>query len=268
MTPIWIFPAYPMLMVGPLGGILSSQLSPAHSLQIIVGGTTIQGVGFLMSLMVYSAFIYRLMSQKLPKENVRPGMFVSVGPSGFTVSGLVTMASNAHRCFPPDFMGDGQLAAKIVRVVANFGCLWMWGSVFAFSLSLSLSLLFLFAADNSLFASLALFFFFISISAHWSVIGPGRMVFTMGWYAFIFPNTSLVTATFAIGRAFDNKPILIIGCVMVFPLIMMYLFVFVMMVRAIVTYQILWPQRDEDKDEGGFEMKAMQQERPADPSLA
>jgi hypothetical protein len=32
----------------------------------------------------------------------------------------------------------------------------------------------------------------------------------------------------------------------------MYFFVFYMMIRAIVTHQILWPQKGEDRDEGGF----------------
>jgi tellurite resistance protein TehA-like permease len=127
MTPIWIFPAYPMLIIGPHAGILSSKLEPSRTLPIIVGGTTIQGVGFLVSLMVYSAFIYRLMSQKLPRENIRPGMFVSVGPSAFTVTGIVTMAAQTNRCFPDDFMGDGTLAANVLKIVVNFASLWLWG---------------------------------------------------------------------------------------------------------------------------------------------
>lgn len=129
MTPIWIFPAYPMLIIGPHAGVLSAHLNPSESLTIIIGGFTIQGVGFLVSLMVYSAFIYRLMTQKLPKENIRPGMFVSVGPSAFTVAAVVNMAINAERAFPPDFMGNGAQAAMIVRVIANFACLWLWGYV-------------------------------------------------------------------------------------------------------------------------------------------
>ncbi|KAL2832389.1 voltage-dependent anion channel-domain-containing protein [Aspergillus cavernicola] len=231
MTPIWIFPAYPMLIIGPHAGLLSSKLEPSRTLPIIVGGTTIQGVGFLVSLMVYSAFIYRLMSQKLPRENIRPGMFVSVGPSAFTVAGIVSMAAEADRCFPDDFMGDGALAANVMKIVVNFAALWLWG--------------------------LAIFFFFIASFAHVSAIGTGRMVFTMGWFSFIFPNTALITSTFAIGNAFSCKPILIIGCVMVIPLLLMYAFVLYMMARAIIFRQILWPQKGEDKDEGGFEIKEM-----------
>ncbi|KAF3387134.1 Malic acid transport protein [Penicillium rolfsii] len=226
MSPIWIFPAYPMLIIGPHAGILSAKLEQARSLRIIIGGTTIQGVGFLVSLMVYSAFIYRLMTQKLPKENIRPGMFVSVGPSGFTVAGIVNMAASAKRSFPPDFMGNGELAADVLRVVIDFAALWLWG--------------------------LAIFFFIIASAAHWSAIGPGRMVFSMTWFSFVFPNTALITATFAIGKAFSCKAINIVGCVAILPLILMYFFVCYMMIRAIITHQILWPQKGEDRDEGGF----------------
>ena len=75
MTPIWIFPAYPLLIVGPLAGYLSATLATQPALDIIVGGFTCQGVGYLVSITIYSAFMYRLMTQKLPKEAVRPGMY-------------------------------------------------------------------------------------------------------------------------------------------------------------------------------------------------
>lgn len=129
MTPIWIFPAYPMLIVGPHAGILSGRLVQSSAWRIIIGGTTIQGIGFLVSMMVYSAFIYRLMTQKLPKENLRPGMFVSVGPSAFTVAGLVGMGKNAQRAIPDGFLDDGELSAHIIRIMASFTSLWLWGYV-------------------------------------------------------------------------------------------------------------------------------------------
>ena len=126
MTPVWIFPAYPMLIIGPHAGVLSAISQQEAGLRIVIGGTAIQGVGFLVSMMVYSAFIYRLMTQKLPKENLRPGMFVSVGPSAFTAAGIINMATNAKDVFPKDFMGDGELAATVIRVLANFTALWLW----------------------------------------------------------------------------------------------------------------------------------------------
>lgn len=87
----------------------------------------------------------------------------------------------------------------------------------------------------------------------------------MAWFSFVFPNTALITATFAIGNAFACKAILIVGCVMVIPLLLMYIFVFGMMVRAIVLRQIMWPQKGEDKDEGGFEINRIRPESSGEP---
>lgn len=226
MTPIWIFPAYPLLIIGPHAAVLSQTLEQKRAFDIIVGGFTLQGIGFLVSLMIYSAFIYRLMTQKLPQESNRPGMFVSVGPSGFTVAGVIGMAEGAQRALPPDFMGNTPLSAMILKVISAWMSLWIWG--------------------------LAFWFFFISVGAHWSCFGPKKMVFTMTWYSYVFPNTALITSTFAIGKAFGSETIQIIGCVMTPILILTWFFVVGMMIRAIVLKQILWPQKGEDKDEGGF----------------
>ena len=76
---------------------------------------------------------------------------------------------------------------------------------------------------------------------------------TQTWYSYVFPNTALVTSTFAIGKVFDSGVIQIIGCVMTVILILTWFFVVGMMIRAIRLKQILWPQKGEDKDEGGFE---------------
>lgn len=74
----------------------------------------------------------------------------------------------------------------------------------------------------------------------------------MTWYSFIFPNTALVTATLAMGKAFTTIALQIIGTVMAGILVGAWMFVFVMMIRAICLKQILWPQKGEDRDEGGF----------------
>ena len=228
LTSIYSFPAYPLLIIGPHAGNLSGIVSQPKALSIIVAGFTVQGTGFLVSLTVYAAFVYRLMTHKLPREPLRPGMFVSVGPSGFTVSGTINMAANLHRALPADFMGNGPMTAQVLKVVGNWMCLWLWG--------------------------LALWFFLVSLMAHWSCV-KGRMHFAMTWYSFIFPNTALITATFAIGKAFNARAIQIVGCVMTIMLICMWFFVVFMMIRAIKHHQILWPQQGEDKDEGGFKAK-------------
>lgn len=225
MTPVWIFPSYPLLVIGPHAGVLAGRLSGSRALDIIVGGFTLQGVGFMVSLMVYAAFLYRLMTNKLPQESLRPGMFVSVGPSGFTISGIINMGQAIVNCIPDDFMGVGALAGTITVVVANWVGIWLWG--------------------------LAIFFLLVSIGAHYNCVGHGRLHFAMTWYSFIFPQTGLTTATFAVGKALNNTGFRVLGCVFTGILVIVWFFVFAMMIRAVHTKQILWPQKQEDRDEGG-----------------
>ncbi|KAI9642992.1 hypothetical protein NHQ30_008726 [Ciborinia camelliae] len=80
MTPLWTFPAYPLLLTGPVASNLISTLPDAsaavrvNSTAIAFGAVCFQATGFLLSLMIYSAFMYRLMTKKLPQETTRPGM--------------------------------------------------------------------------------------------------------------------------------------------------------------------------------------------------
>jgi tellurite resistance protein TehA-like permease len=172
MTPVWIFPAYPLLVIGPHASVLASKASSDIALDIIVGGFVFQGIGFLVSLMIYAAFIYRLMTQKLPRESLRPGMFISVGPSGFTISGVVGMGQTLPRVVPNDFMGEGlgELAGKVSMIAANWLGLWLWG--------------------------LAFWFFIVSVGAHWTNIMKGRGKFAMTFYSYIFPNTGKQIETY------------------------------------------------------------------------
>ncbi|KAI7265767.1 putative C4-dicarboxylate/malic acid transporter [Hortaea werneckii] len=230
MTPVWIFPAYPLLVIGPHAGILASKLHGVAALDIIIGGFVFQGIGFMVSLMIYAAFIYRLMTQKLPQESLRPGMFISIGPSGFTISAVVTMGQNMPRVVPANFMapGMGELAGKVSLITANWMGLWLWG--------------------------LAIWFFLVSVGAHWSTVRHGRGKFAMTFYSYIFPNTALTSATFSIAKAFDCRPIRILGCVMTILLVIAWMAIFIMMIRAVIVKDILWPQKQEDRAEGGWKI--------------
>jgi tellurite resistance protein TehA-like permease len=110
-------------------------------------------------MMIYGAFIYRLMTQKLPREQLRPGIFVSVGPSGFTVAGLVHLGNlMTTKTMPSGYMGD-TAAASVLRLLADLAGLWLWG--------------------------LCIWFFLVSVGAHWNVVWPRgserKIHFAMTW---------------------------------------------------------------------------------------
>jgi len=225
MTPIWIFPAYPMLIIGPLAANLIGAIPTTaaavkiNSIAIALGALCIQGTGFLVSLMIYSAFIYRLMTQKLPGERTRPGMFVSVGPSGFTVVGIVHLGNDIiTKIMPNGYLGIAN-AGDFVRLLSDLVGLWIWG--------------------------LCLWFFIVSLGAHWQLAQPTEpkhhIDFDMTWYSFVFPNTALVTATLAIGKSLQSNAIQIFGTVLAVLLVVVWICVFCLMIRALILRKLLWP---------------------------
>ncbi len=80
MTPVWVFPAYPLLLTAPFGSSLinaavsTGQLGLINQVAVALASVTMQGTGFLISFMVMAAFLYRLMTQKLPRDSQRPGI--------------------------------------------------------------------------------------------------------------------------------------------------------------------------------------------------
>jgi voltage-gated anion channel len=80
MTPIWVFPAYPLLLNGPFAATLiaaaaeTQQSLALNSLAVAFCAIAVQGAGCLIALMISAAFIYRLMTQKLPRDMQRPGV--------------------------------------------------------------------------------------------------------------------------------------------------------------------------------------------------
>lgn len=84
MTPTWVFPAYPLLLTAPFAGqlIAAAERSPdkvlvINSTAVALCAVTTQGMGCLIAFMISAAFIYRLMTQKLPRDAQRPGVVCS-----------------------------------------------------------------------------------------------------------------------------------------------------------------------------------------------
>lgn len=229
MTPVWIFPIYPCLLVGPITSVVTSYQPYPHNIRMLVAGAAIQGIGFLIALMVYAAYISRLMTDKLPDPSNRPGMFVSVGPSAFTTIGLIGMGKQAvaTNAFGETFVGvEGQIAQAIIRVVTVWAGTFLWG--------------------------LSLWFAMVTIGAHLVAMWNKKLHFRLNWFSFVFPQTALVIATYRVGESFDAPAIEYFGAVMACILVLVWVFIFVKMIIAIYKKDIMWPGKDEDRSEGGF----------------
>ncbi len=81
-TPAWIFPIYPLLLIGPLASNIITGQGATIAYPMFVGAVMMQGLAWTVALMMYAIYTQRLMTSDLPSPSTRPGMFVSVGPAG------------------------------------------------------------------------------------------------------------------------------------------------------------------------------------------
>ncbi|KAK1776731.1 voltage-dependent anion channel-domain-containing protein [Copromyces sp. CBS 386.78] len=217
MTPVWVFPAYPLLLTAPYGAnLIAASVKSGHTdkinpISIALASVAVQGTGFLISFMICAAFLYRLMTQKLPRDYQRPGVFISIGPGAFTAAGLVQLANSAPDFFPADFLGtQGGVAFSILRILAYMAGIWLWG--------------------------LSCWFFLVSVGSLWKYLRPegkSKLQFQMTWFSFVFPNTALVAATEQLGNAFESDGLKIFGCVLTGCIILVWIVVFWRMVECI-----------------------------------
>ncbi|KAI0484117.1 voltage-dependent anion channel-domain-containing protein [Xylariaceae sp. FL0804] len=233
MTPVWVFPGYPLLLTAPFAANLiqsdTNSDPQIRRLDIAIAAVTVQGTGFLISFMICAAFIYRLMTQKLPQDMQRPGVFISIGPAGFTVGGLVLLGQQAKAIIPADAYGQPH-TVYILELLSLLLGLWLWG--------------------------LSLWFFLVSVGSLWKFMrwpGPGhrhkrhKMPFQMTWWSFVFPNTALVTATLALSEAMDSAGLRVFGSVMATALVVVWTLVFATMLRCLGRRQLLWPKELESE---------------------
>lgn len=85
-VPAWIFPIYPLLVVGTLAGTILPAQPNEPSWNIFIGGVLMQGLAWVVSFLMYALYMQRLMTGSLPSPSTRPGMFVSVGPAGKSIA--------------------------------------------------------------------------------------------------------------------------------------------------------------------------------------
>ncbi|KAH9874405.1 hypothetical protein IAQ61_003594 [Plenodomus lingam] len=219
-VPAWIFPIYPLLVVGTLAGTILPGQSEDASWKMFVGGVFFQGLAWLVSFLIYGIYIQRLMTSNLPSPSVRPGMFVSVGPAGYTAAGMISLANQAPTLISANYWTDTTVPdGEIVRIIGIM---------------------------TGLFIILFAYWFFF-ITAIVVLAGIGRMSFSLNWWAFIFPNAGLTLATIQAAKVLNSEGMKGIASALTILLVVMWLITAVFCIRAVYRGDVLWPGKDEDK---------------------
>lgn len=219
LKPAVVMPIFPVLLSGTLASLVSSSQPPKDALPILVAGITCVGLGLLVFIYLYVLYICCLIENGLPPPNTRPGMFIAVGPPSFAGLALLGITQDFAKIFPAYTVISGisnpDIIADIFTIVALCAAIFLWGTAFwSFAIAL------------------------ISV-----LYGTKRgMSFDLVWWAFVFPTTGLTLVTIKIGQAFRSEGILWTCSVMTIILVVAWLAVGVVHVRALWKKQILWPK--------------------------
>lgn len=221
--PALVFPVYPFLVIGPLAAVMLPSQPAGSSLPIFVGAVLFQGLGWTVAMFMYSVYVVRLMSNELPPPPTRPGMFISVGPAGYTSAALVALGNQAPNVVPHDFLGlpnfDVGATIKVLGVMTG---IFVW--------------------------LIAFWFFALSLVA--VLTGARKMSFTLTWWAFIFPNAGLTLAAIQIGNVLNSTGVKAVTSGMTILLVVAWLFTAGSHIAAVCRKQILWEGKDEDDGMG------------------
>lgn len=209
------------MLSGTLAGIVASDQPVGSAITIVIAGVTYNGIGWMIAFLMYAIYIHRLMQFGLPPPNLRPGMFISVGPPGFTALGLIGLGNDL-----PLLKGYGYFAANpqaigVLMTVADFVAIFLW--------------------------TLAAWFFCVTLIA--VLLGARKMEFHLIWWALVFPNIALVIATGRIGERLESEGIMWLSSIMTIILVAAWIWVFIMNIRAVLRKDIMMPGKDEDKGE-------------------
>jgi C4-dicarboxylate transporter/malic acid transport protein len=220
--PAWILPVYPFLVLGPLGGTLLKSQPTDSGLPIFIGSITFAGLGWTVAFFMLTIYVTRLVNSELPEASKRPGMYVAVGPAAYTANTFVALAMYAPKHIPDDFLGITSIpVGDIFKAFGVAAGIFMW----------------------------LIAFWFCALTTVSVIVSARESHFTLNYWAFIFPNAGLVIALIQIANALQSAGMKGICSGVTILLVVVWLFVAIMNVRAVFKKLVLWPGMDEDMED-------------------
>lgn len=216
MTPAWDLPIFPFMLSGTIAASGAATQPPDQAVPMIIAGLTAQGLGMLVSILMYASYLRRMIEYGFPSPNSRPGMFIAVGPPSFTSLTIIALANDFPNHY--DYWGVDAVSNQILRVMSTVIAVFIW--------------------------SVSLWFFCIAVLA--CLVVRTQMSFHLNWWAFVFPNVGFAIATISVGKSFQSEGAQWVGSIMSILLVVTYLLVGVAHIRAFVRKDLCWPGKDAD----------------------
>ncbi|KAJ5531307.1 hypothetical protein N7527_004700 [Penicillium freii] len=223
-----LLPSFPAMLSGTIASSIAANQPRDHAIPILIAGVTLQGFGFIMSLLIYAEYQSFLAKHGLPERAKRPQMFIAVGPWSFTALALIGMAKEGVKCFPSRYIilyadptSTGNVTVStgdVALVIASFFAIFVWAMAFFY----------LYIAAISVLASTRMFG------------GPGAPLISVVYWGMVFPNTGFIIATISIGQVLQSPAILWVTSVLTVLQVIMWLGVGSATILAVARRQMLW----------------------------
>lgn len=178
-----IMPFFPPMLSGTMAGVMANTQPSSRAIPMLIGGTTMQGFGFLMFLMILAQCFMEFNTDGLPEAYYRPEMFITVGPPSFTITAFIGMATAAVEKLPEHYISQATSVrtADVLLIVAVFTSILLW--------------------------TLAFFLFCISVISLLHALWKRATSFGLLWWCMVFPNTGFVLATGKLSSALSSVAI-------------------------------------------------------------
>lgn len=193
----------------------------------MIGGLTCQGLGFTLSIMMYAVLYFRMMTTGFPVPRARPGLFMCCGPPAFTIICFLGIADDLPRILPalPTPVILSTSAYEVLRLVALASSIFLW--------------------------CLSAWFYLLTVCALIRVATSPeereQMEFILAWWACVFPITGFASATKDIGEFLGSSAIINFARGMVVWIMIIFVGVGVMHIRAVAKGYIMAEGKDEDR---------------------
>ena len=157
-TPAWDLPIFPFLLGGVIATVGATfEPSPATKMSMLVAGLFSEGLGFLLTILMFTIYVRRMIEHGPPGPPLRPVMFMSVGPPSFTTSSITGLAKASPVSAKADYFGNVQITRQVVMILATFMAIFVW--------------------------SLRIWFFCISAAANVAAWKKQKQKFKLNWWS-------------------------------------------------------------------------------------
>ncbi|KAK6433297.1 hypothetical protein LTR95_010524 [Oleoguttula sp. CCFEE 5521] len=213
------------MLTGTVASVVASTQPPHQRVPILIAGIGFQGYGWILSMLYMGHIMGWILENGWPPLNARPGLFMLVGTSGYTITVLLGSARSIPIGY--GYFATHPSAPEVLTIVADWSSVFLWIFTFwAFCVALFISLADMFVRRPH---------------------PPGlplttNMMYNNIWWASIFGNVGFTIGTIYLGQDFESEVVLWVSTVMVALLVVMWVVNLVAMGKAIVVSMFLRPE--------------------------